>query len=186
MHGWALRPDRPEERQSVELIGDQGARVSVIADRYRADLWRAGFGDGHYGFAVPLGILDRVKSLRASVKGSGKSLAGGPILIQADGTQHLASFNDVALHIDQVQRRGALTGWIVDKRNPVRRVDLAIQYRGQALAQTRATRFRSDIDFGGFDTLHGFVLTWNAGLSGFGELVDSTRGGVLAKVKLGT
>ena len=80
---------------------------------------------------------------------------------------------------------GALTGWVVDEADLTRRVPLALRHRGQTLAQARATRFRSDIDSAGADMLHGFRLAWSAKLSGFGELMDGTRGVVLARVKLG-
>lgn len=183
VHGWALCPSLPEERQRVTLIGEPAFRLTVTADRYRADLYRAGFGDGHYGFSVPLEAFPEVKSVRACLDGSGAALAGDPVLIEPGRPLAPQTLDGFRFRLDRPVK-GALTGWVVDETDVTRRVQLTLRHRGQTLAQARATRFRSDIGSAGADMLHGFRLAWTAKLSGFGELMDGTRGTILAKVKL--
>src|SRR5450631_1341481 len=52
--GWCWDPDHPELRLDVDIRLDDGIIASKSASDARADLARAGFGDGRYGFRIPL------------------------------------------------------------------------------------------------------------------------------------
>ncbi|HYZ33109.1 MAG TPA: hypothetical protein VE684_12615, partial [Crenalkalicoccus sp.] len=54
LFGWAWNASRPTERVVVELrLGDETV-ASAVADRDRHDLAKAGVGDGHHAFELPL------------------------------------------------------------------------------------------------------------------------------------
>jgi hypothetical protein len=52
--GWARYPDRPDARVEIEILVDGESIGSVTANRPRPDLAEVGFGDGTYGFFMPL------------------------------------------------------------------------------------------------------------------------------------
>ena len=52
--GWAWYPDRPGERVEVELLVDGMPAGTTLAIKFRPDLANVGFGDGNYGFYMPL------------------------------------------------------------------------------------------------------------------------------------
>jgi hypothetical protein len=53
-NGWCWRASEPAERLEVEVVVDGAPVAQGVADRPRADVARAGYGDGRYGFSVPL------------------------------------------------------------------------------------------------------------------------------------
>jgi len=54
LFGWAWNAARPEERVAVELRLADVVVATVIADRERSDLGKAGIGDGRHAFDLPL------------------------------------------------------------------------------------------------------------------------------------
>ncbi len=54
VHGWCWCPDRPRDRQVVEVMINDRIASSVLATRFREDLTARGVGDGYHGFVVPL------------------------------------------------------------------------------------------------------------------------------------
>ncbi len=55
--GWAYDPAHPARHLQVELRLPGGASATVLADRRRGDLQRAGIGDGSHGFELPFSAL---------------------------------------------------------------------------------------------------------------------------------
>ena len=53
IHGWACRPDRPEQRVEVVVRTDGEDVARATADLQRDDLAGHGIGDGRYGFEIP-------------------------------------------------------------------------------------------------------------------------------------
>ena len=52
--GWAWYPDRPDERVELEFLVDGHVAGTTTTGLYRADLAKAGIGEGRYGFSWPL------------------------------------------------------------------------------------------------------------------------------------
>src|SRR2546421_2187508 len=52
--GWCWRAADPDARLEVEVIVDGAPVGRGVADRRRENVARAGYGDGQYGFRVPL------------------------------------------------------------------------------------------------------------------------------------
>jgi hypothetical protein len=52
--GWCWKAAEPETKVEVEVVVDGKPVARGVADRRRDDLVRAGYGDGHYGFRIPL------------------------------------------------------------------------------------------------------------------------------------
>lgn len=79
--GWAWDPDTPDQPVSLILSCDDRILGRVLADRYRADLERAGIGKGRHGFAFqlasPLSPLAR-HSVAARREEDGTHLRGSP------------------------------------------------------------------------------------------------------------
>jgi hypothetical protein len=76
--GWAQNPDHPGTPVCLDIFADGRVIGQVLANDYRADLWRAGIGSGHHAFAfVPLQdiALARIE-VRRSLDGA--VLAHGP------------------------------------------------------------------------------------------------------------
>ena len=54
LYGWAWNAAQPEEHVTVELRLGEAAVATALADRPRADLVKAGVGDGRHAFELPL------------------------------------------------------------------------------------------------------------------------------------
>jgi hypothetical protein len=78
--GWAWYPDRPDEQVEVEFLVDGHVAGTTIAGLYRADVAKAGIGEGCYGFSWPLPYS--VLTLPHDVTISARDKATGHILEQ--------------------------------------------------------------------------------------------------------
>lgn len=158
VHGWTLDPAAPTSRLIVEAVGEQGQPIArVLADRYRADLHKAGYGDGHYGFAV------RYDDLTAAGKARflcGRARIELPGAASIPGRQGARTFERAGyvLHLDHKPGGPCLTGWAVDRRNPEIRRQLRLRTGRQPLAEQRATLFRPDSIDRNSDGFYGFSL----------------------------
>jgi hypothetical protein len=54
LYGWAWNAAQPEEHVAVELRLGEATVAAALADRPRADLAKAGVGDGRHAFELPL------------------------------------------------------------------------------------------------------------------------------------
>lgn len=68
VEGWAMDPAAPDRPVELDLITPMGPR-RVLANRYRADLRRAGIGTGRHGFRVPAGAAGAI-TLRRTADGA--------------------------------------------------------------------------------------------------------------------
>jgi hypothetical protein len=83
LHGWAKARNADEMRVSVELELDGKVVQQTIADIFRPDMQRAGYGDGRYGYVFEIGqdvdrssiVKVRVQNARTVLSNSGKPLA---------------------------------------------------------------------------------------------------------------
>ena len=81
--GWAKARNADEMRVSVELELDGKVVQQTIADTFRPDVQRAGYGDGRYGFVFAIGkdvdrssiVIVRVQNTRTVLPNSGKPLS---------------------------------------------------------------------------------------------------------------
>lgn len=79
--GWAWDRAHPQRRLTIEILDGETPVTTVTADRYRADLQAAGFGDGAYGFRMPTpsALKDgQLHVLWARVAGTKFAMEGGP------------------------------------------------------------------------------------------------------------
>jgi hypothetical protein len=83
LHGWAKARNADDVRVSVELELDGKVVAQTIAEAFRPDVQRAGYGDGRYGFAFEIGdtfdrrsiVKVRVQNTRTVLANSGKPLS---------------------------------------------------------------------------------------------------------------
>jgi len=103
VEGWALNEVTPDTPVIVQIT-DNGMLIGeVLANRYRADLLRAGIGDGRYGFdfRVPGGLsplMRHVVSVRC--KGEAVDIVGSPVVIEAANSFDAGLEQAVALAVD--------------------------------------------------------------------------------------
>ena len=157
IHGWAFDPAHPTARLVMEVVSPSGARVSAVADRYRADVHKSGLGDGYCGFAIPLDRLGDAAGLRIFCRHPRMELARSappatgnrPVLVQR---------RSYVLHLDNRPPGTPLTGWAVDWDCPDRRRLLQLQSGGGTVIRQRATLFRGDLRNSRSDGYLGFAL----------------------------
>lgn len=83
LHGWAKAHNADDMRVAVELELDGKIVQRVVADTFRPDVQRAGYGDGRYGFAFEIGkdvdrssiVRVRIENTRTVLPNSGKPLS---------------------------------------------------------------------------------------------------------------
>jgi GT2 family glycosyltransferase len=96
IRGWVRNPNQPASRLEIEVL--QGGQCILVlrADRYRADLANAGFGDGCYAFDFPLPVAlfnAPTVVLQIRTREGEYELAGSPISAE----NHSASLDQVTL-----------------------------------------------------------------------------------------
>lgn len=156
--GWAFDPGAPTSRLIVRMVDATGAVIARgLADRYRADVHKAGHGDGHYGFALPVSdprVLGTARFLCGPLgaelprPGHGNGGAGARIFAHAG----------LMIRLDQPPGSAALSGWAIDRANPAERRVIRLRAERQTIAEQRATLFRPDSIEAGSDGFHGFSL----------------------------
>ena len=156
--GWAFDLAEPTSRLSIRMVDASGGVIAhVLADRYRADVQKAGYGDGHYGFAVPISDLAVVETARFLCGRLGAELPK-----PGSNTGHIASRTFVrggyVLCLDQRPTGPSLTGWAIDRHHPQERRIIRLRAGQQTLAEQRATLYRRDSVEGSSDGFHGFSL----------------------------
>jgi glycosyltransferase involved in cell wall biosynthesis len=147
----------------------------VTADRYRADLERAGIGDGRHAFEllmrdglaanqrheIELRCADDWTLLPASPRAvggeGGNTLDSGATPIEAVGP--LEGRLDYATH-------AVLRGWAWTTSNPTRPVFLTVSVNDEIVGRFPANRFRADLQQAGVgDGRHSFEFVFPRGLS---------------------
>jgi hypothetical protein len=81
IEGWAWDRRRPQEPVSVDIYDGTALLATVVADKPRADLSKAGKGDGNHGFKIvtPPGLRDgKEHTIRAVVSGTQAELKMSP------------------------------------------------------------------------------------------------------------
>lgn len=82
--GWVWDRRKPNEPLTVDLFIDRAPVAKIIANEYREDLHKRGFGDGKHGFrfVIPDWVRDgRSHSIEAKVAESGRVLRGTPEVV---------------------------------------------------------------------------------------------------------
>jgi hypothetical protein len=79
--GWAWDQSQPDTPIQVDIYDGDTLLATVLADRFRADLKKAGMGNGKHGFLYP--VPERLKdgkahSIRIRFSGTSIDLKGTP------------------------------------------------------------------------------------------------------------
>jgi hypothetical protein len=155
--GWAWNPAQPLARVTVELLGDDGTRRTALADRHRADVEIAGFGDGCYGFAAPAAPFRDARRIECIFSHSGFTLAGSPLVRGRSGAAVPVRRGSLAFAFD-ASRCGdpAVSGYAVDLAQPHRRLRMTLADNRIPLESTRACLYRPEARAHGGDGFNGF------------------------------
>jgi glycosyltransferase involved in cell wall biosynthesis len=170
--GWAARSGLGPGRLTVELLVDGAPVASALAQQYRQDVERAGYGDGCYGFAIeiPAACFDAIDhSLEVREVVTGALLDGGPLSFRASASAShaLAGHPDAAPpprpkaiqgHLDRC-RPGGITGWVVRTAASHFALTVELLVDDEALVRTVAGLHRSDLAAAGIGSgHHGFDI----------------------------
>jgi hypothetical protein len=156
--GWVWSPAAADSRVIVRLQADNGATVTVTADRHRADVQKSGWGDGYCGFAVPAHLFSGANAVRGFSLDPPAELPGSPLSLRPRPRPEPHVVDDWLILIDPPKsNRRRLSGWILDPRYPPNRPIVELRIGDTAVGRSRACLFRPDAD-GGDDGLHGFLL----------------------------
>jgi glycosyltransferase involved in cell wall biosynthesis len=85
--GWAFDPAAPGAAVLLELVIDGRVEGRLVADGFRADLAKAGIGEGRHAFAVtiPQGLpLAQDREIRVRHAGDGREVPGSPVRLTAE------------------------------------------------------------------------------------------------------
>jgi len=185
LQGWAhdrARADRP-----LRLRFEAGDLVlAVDADRYRADVHRAGHGDGACGFALPVHRLGAAELCRVFDDAGGAELPGSPVRLAVTHRPVLdLDADDLAFRLDGARPAAGLTGFVVDRAEPTRRPRLGLTSGGRLLAGTGSTLWRADAEALAPDGLRGFAFAGRDGPERSLDIVDLGSGRILAHLVKG-
>lgn len=158
LHGWVLDRAAPFRRLAVEVQAPTGKRVTLLADRYRADVHQSGLGDGYCGFSMPLQRLGTNGPVRVACADPRVELgvivvSHSPPVAPPPTVFEQASY---ILIVDAPIGSKHISGWAADRACPTSRRMLRLRDNGRILAQQRATMFRGDAARSLADGYHGF------------------------------
>ncbi|AWB25883.1 hypothetical protein DA075_34235 [Methylobacterium currus] len=77
--GWALDRELPNLPVAIEVCTETGLRTTGLADIYRQDVERLGYGNGRHGFHIELPRLGQRSRITVNFASSGVSLTEQPI-----------------------------------------------------------------------------------------------------------
>jgi hypothetical protein len=182
--GWTFLPAEPWRSFEVTLEASGGLTRTVRADRFRADLQAAGAGDGYFGFSIPAAWLPGA-ALGASCLWTdlGVALPGSPW--DPSRTRRFRAGALLAAFDRPPAGDPRLSGWVRDRRAPLRRVRLAARVAGEEVSGAVACLYRRGSSRGRGDDFHGFVLALPAPLrllAGGLDMVDADDGSLLARL----
>ncbi|HEY2179483.1 MAG TPA: hypothetical protein VGH15_12960 [Caulobacteraceae bacterium] len=182
--GWTYDPARPGRPLEVTLATASGARRSILADRFRADLQAAGACDGWHGFSIPLAVLpDAEGGVECLWSDSGRALSGSPWSAPR-GSGRAFRAGSVMLSLDPPNPGDPrLTGYVHDRHEPLRRLRLRARRGDDFVSSTTASLHRGRRRGEAGDGFHGFILALPAPLrmlEGGVEIVDADSGRRLA------
>jgi hypothetical protein len=178
-------PGDPGKALDVTLATSDNA-VTVRADRFRADLQRAGLAEGCYGFSVAAADLPGYRvGVNCVWADLGLALPGSPWSAPVNPGKTF-THGKVRLRVDTpLSGDRRLTGYVFDAAEPLHRVKLGAICEGALRDAVVASLYRSlDGDEAG-DGFHGFNLSLPAPLRMLAagvQLVDVRRDEVLAQL----
>jgi hypothetical protein len=169
--GWTFLPADLSCAFDVTLVAAGGASRTVRADRFRADLQAAGTADGYFGFSIPAASLPgAVRGARCAWTDLGLDLPGSPWKPSRARTFRAGA---VVASIDRPPAGDPrLSGWVRDRRAPLRRVRLVARIGGQTVSSAVASLHRRGPRQGRSDAFHGFILSLPAPLRLLADGVD--------------
>jgi len=169
--GWAQDPSAPERRAPIVVICNGAVIARVAADRYRADLEKAGIGDGRHGIDVALGealAIDQRFEIELRCADDWSLLPGSPKIIEKaieECRSGVDAFGELRGHIDDADHL-RLRGWVQDVSNPTLTVALVISANDKIIGRVLANRFRDDLKKAGVGKgRHSFEFTFPGGLT---------------------
>ena len=157
INGWAWDSARPNASIAVDIYSDDTLVTTVMADKFREDLQKAGKGNGHHGFAYTPAhrFMDgRAHAITVKISGTDVAVSGAPTWVACmEPVLALDGFEGTHGHTDCEVTRG----WAWDVSQPDTPIDVDI-YDGDTLLTTvTANVFRKDLLDGGYGNgSHGF------------------------------
>ncbi len=166
--GWAMDKAAPMSPVEVSAVASSGKRIVTLANAYRDDLERSGFGDGRHGFTLDLSSWSSEDGeIDIAIVGSEQSLNAQPITVvgrpgsggSGDDTARWRGYVDLF-------DRNFIRGWAIDLENPHHRIEVeAVSSTGGRVAGF-ADGYREDLKANGHgDGCHAFELD----IRGFGR-----------------
>jgi hypothetical protein len=154
--GWAVAGGTTAGGAWLRLEGDDGSTLPVCASRFRADVQKAGHGDGYCGFADAADRFRGARQVRCIWADSGLELPGSPRPLHQPEAPPLRFERGPLVAVVDAALPGSdmLSGYAMDLGQPFRRV-LAGAGEGQAM---QACLFRADSLGSGGDGFHGFLF----------------------------
>jgi hypothetical protein len=183
LSGWAHDPAASHKAQKVLLLGGNGVRRIITADRHRADVQRAGYGDGYCGFRVEMKPFLEARHVECRWLESNDQLPGSPRHVERPAAPLVRDRGSMWVGLDAPLRGDVrISGFVVDSRQPYRRARLGL-FRGSVLlAVQRACLYRGEAASYGGDGFNGFAF-FDAPMDHCFTLVDLDRQHPLGRVR---
>ncbi len=186
--GWCWSPDAPLSRRIVAVLVDGSEAVRSTCGLERADLRKAGLGDGAHGFQVMVPPEHRLDGVTAKVTlrdvASGKLVGGVTEVIWNTPALPAAAQAPAPVvervpqgNVDGITKDGRVSGWCWYPDRPEQQVTLAVLVDDAPVGTTQAADFRPDLHAAGIG--HGaygfsFALPWSV-LSDMGQITVTVR-----------
>ncbi len=109
--GWAMDPAAPGAPVTLELLIDGIGEGRLAARMYRADLEKAGIGEGRHGFqiTIPGGLSPaRAHEIRVRHAEDGRELLGSPFILAAETGAADARLTAAAIPTDPAEREALI------------------------------------------------------------------------------
>ena len=175
--GWAFDPAAPDVPVVVSVLANGAEIGRVVADGYRRDLERAGFGTGCCGFSyrLPSGLAKDARHEIELRTRDGRILPAAARhvverLLAAAVAQPQLSAREMGRLCGQIDQstRLRITGWAQDAADGESPVGLAVSANGRQIGRMLANTYREDLATAGLGSgRHAFDFLIPGGLSAF-------------------
>lgn len=139
--GWIMDEDALDKSIQINIFVDEKCIATATADIFRTDVLAAGFGNGKYGFLVPIPNefyndtehKFNLGYLGLFIPGAVKTVLLKKKLPVTKG------------HVDDCNKEKGIIGWVINENNLQESVDIDVFIDDELVTQVTANLFRQDV-----------------------------------------
>lgn len=139
--GWIMDEDALDKSMQINIFIDEKSIGTATADIFRPDVLAAGFGNGKYGFLVPIPneFYDNAEH-KFNLGYFGLLIPGAAKTVFLNKKLPV-----ITSHVDDCNKENCITGWVINENNLQELIDIEVFIDDELVTQVTANLFRQDV-----------------------------------------